>query len=650
MATLVTSIILLPLVGFAANGLLGKRLNSERISGLIGSGTVGLAFAAAVAIFVGMLGSPVEARSHVVTLFTWISAGAFRAHVGYQVDQLSILMTLVVTGVGFLIHVYSIGYMRGDPGFWRFFSYMNLFIFMMLTLVLADNYLLMFLGWEGVGLCSYLLIGFWHSRPFETGGYKPGAATTSDAAKKAFIVNRIGDFGFLIAMFLMIRQFGSVNFDDVFSRAFAATSPGDRTIFWITLLLFLGATGKSAQIPLYIWLPDAMAGPTPVSALIHAATMVTAGVYMVARSSILYALAPAVMQVVAVIGIATALFAACMGLVQNDIKKVLAYSTISQLGYMFLGLGVGAFTAGIFHVMTHAFFKALLFLGAGAVIHALHDEQDIRKMGGLGPVMPWTYKTFVIAALAISGIPPLSGFFSKDEILFRAFAQGSPALWLVGWITAGLTAFYMFRLVSLAFEGEGRWKAGSHPHEAPRVMTIPLILLAVLSVIGGVVGIPASLGGGNAIEHWLDPVFERAVLHLGVVHASSLPLEYGLMLLSVAIAAGGILGARTVYRRKPEIAAGIAARFAGLYKVVLNKFYVDEVYDSAVVTPVVKVSERFLWKWFDVNVIDGAVNGGAALMGWASGWLRRIQAGAVRSYAMAFVIGIIVVLGILILR
>ncbi len=650
MNSLVPLIVLFPLAGFLINGLLGKKLGSGRGSGLIGSAAVGIPFALAVVLFAGMLQRTPEDRAQIVSLFNWISAGSLSVNLAYQIDQLSILMVMVVTGVGFLIHVYSIGYMHGDPGTWRFFSYMNLFIFMMLNLVLADNFVVMFLGWEGVGLCSYLLIGFWHDRTFDTGGYAPGTATTSDAAKKAFIVNRIGDFGFLIAMFMIYHMFGSLSFEDVFPRATAAALPGDKTIIWITLLLFLGATGKSAQIPLYVWLPDAMAGPTPVSALIHAATMVTAGVYMVARCSILYALAPVTMHVVAIVGVATAIFAATMGLVQNDIKKVLAYSTISQLGYMFLAVGVGSFAAGIFHLMTHAFFKALLFLGAGAVIHALHDEQDIRRMGGLGAKLPTTSKTFLVAALAISGIPPLSGFFSKDEILFRAFSQGSALLWLAGWITAGLTAFYMFRLYSLTFEGEPRWAEAKHPHEAPAVMTLPLIVLAVLSIVGGFVGIPASLGGGNAIERWLAPVFEPANVQIALGHEAEPSTEILLMVLSIAMAVGGILAARRVYLRKPEIAARLSTSFGGVYRLLLNKYYVDEGYDLAVVRPIRDGSDKLLWKGFDVGIIDGVVNGAATVVALVSGLIRRIQTGVTQGYALVFVIGIVVVLGILILR
>jgi NADH-quinone oxidoreductase subunit L len=638
MYTYVSLIVLFPLIGFLINGLFGARIKSERVSGLIGVSAVALSFLTACAIFIEMLGLPVEERKHVVTLFQWISAGSFSINAAYQVDQLSILMTLVVTGVGSLIHIYSIGYMHGDKGFWRFFAYLNLFIFAMLNLVLADNFLLMFLGWEGVGLCSYLLIGFWYDRNFEK-------STTSDAAKKAFITNRVGDFGFLLGMFLIFTTFGSLQFDSVFAQA-ALFGKGDSILVWITLFLFVGATGKSAQIPLYIWLPDAMAGPTPVSALIHAATMVTAGVYMVARCAILFALAPATMHVIAVIGLATAFFAATIGLVQNDIKKILAYSTISQLGYMFLACGVGAFTAGLFHLMTHAFFKALLFLGAGAVIHGMHDEQDIQKMGGLKKYMPATYRTFFIAALAISGIPPLSGFFSKDEILWRAFADGSPWLWAVGALTAAMTAFYMFRLVTLTFEGKERFDTHhTHPHEAPKTMTMPLMILAGLSVVGGLIGIPASLGGGNRFEHFLEPVFEKASLKMSLPYHDPSAAEYLLMLVSVMIAVVSIYAARHIYLHRNDIALSVSKRFHGLYRLLLNKYYIDEVYDAAVVMPIKKTSETLLWKGVDVNVIDNAINTGAKLVGYTSGMVRRLQTGVTQTYAVIFLMGILFVLG-----
>ena len=634
--------VFLPLFGFLLNGLIGSRLKNETLIGTIGSGTVGIGFLIGSVIFVQMLGSPADERNHIVFLFPWITAGTLSAGFSYQIDQLSVLMMLIVTGVGFLIHVYSIGYMHGDPGFARFFAYLNLFIFAMLNLVLADNFLLMFLGWEGVGLCSYLLIGFWYDRKFEKG-------TTGDAAKKAFIVNRIGDFGFLIGMFLIFVTFGTLDFHSVFLQA-SAFEVGAPVIMWMTLALFLGATGKSAQIPLFVWLPDAMAGPTPVSALIHAATMVTAGVYMVARCSVLFALAPVTMQVVAVIGAVTAIFAASIGLVQNDIKKILAYSTISQLGYMFLALGVGAFAAGLFHVMTHAFFKALLFLGSGAVIHAMHEEQDIQKMGGLKAYLPVTYRTFLVGTIAIAGIPPLAGFFSKDEILWKAFAGGHWFLWFLGLLGAALTAFYMFRLLTLTFDGEKRWEAGKHPHEAPRSMTVPLVILAALSVVGGVAGIPASLGGGNAIEHWLDPVFEKAQEKIVLAGHPEGAVEYVLMALSVAVALGGIYYARMWYLKKKEVPQRLAESASGAYALLSNKYYIDELYDAAVVTPTWKISEKLLWKGIDVGVIDWLVNGTGKLVAGVSRGIRLFQTGVTESYMFVFLLGVVVIVGWLLAR
>jgi len=634
--------VFLPLLGFVVNGLAGKFIRNETAIGVIGSGTVGISFAIAVGIFFELLGAPVDERLRIVTLFPWISAGSLHSAFSYQVDQLSTVMMLIVTGVGFLIHVYAIGYMHGDRGTWRFFAYLNLFIFAMLNLVLADNFLLLFLGWEGVGLCSYLLIGFWYDRKFEKG-------TTGDAAKKAFVVNRIGDFGFLIGMFLIFTTFGTLEFRSVFAQA-SVMPVGAPVVLWIALALFVGATGKSAQIPLFVWLPDAMAGPTPVSALIHAATMVTAGVYMVARCSVLYALAPAAMTVVAVIGAATAIFAATIGLVQNDIKKVLAYSTISQLGYMFLALGVGAFAAGIFHVLTHAFFKALLFLGAGSVIHGLHDEQDIQHMGGLRSSMPVTAITFLLAAIAIAGIFPFSGFFSKDEILWKAFSQGHWILWLLGILGAGLTAFYMFRLYTLTFEGTPRYSHEKHPHESPKVMTVPLMILALLSVVGGLVGVPESLGGSNMIEHWLAPVFENAETKLAQTGGGVQALEYVLMALSVAIALSGIYLAWRWYLKKTEVPARLQQKAGKLYSLLWNKYYVDEVYDAAVVTPVVKGSEKLLWKNLDVGAIDWSVNALARTIGWIAKTARVVQTGVTESYVFAFVLGVFLILGWLILK
>ncbi|MGD0590972.1 MAG: NADH-quinone oxidoreductase subunit L [Bacteroidota bacterium] len=634
-------IVIFPLLGFLILGLFGSRMKSEKLIGILGSGTVGLSFLYALIVFFQMLSVEPDQRKQIVTVFTWLSTftgspSSFSVNVSYQIDQLSILLTLIVTGVGFLIHVYSIGYMHDDRGFWRFFAYMNLFVFAMLNLVLADNFLLLFLGWEGVGLCSYLLIGFWYEKKF-----------TGDAAKKAFVVNRIGDFGFILGMLLIFSTFGSLNFSAVFSGASMLTM-GNTTILWITLLLFVGAIGKSAQIPLYVWLPDAMAGPTPVSALIHAATMVTAGVYMVARCSILYALSPVALEVVAVIGVVTAVFAATIGLVQNDIKKVLAYSTISQLGYMFLAMGIGAFSAGIFHLMTHAFFKALLFLGAGAVIHAMHDEQDIQKMGGLKEYLPITYKTFLIGAIAIAGIPPFAGFFSKDEILWKTFSseQGSWIFWLLGVFGAAMTAFYMFRLVTLTFEGKRRFDHHLHPHEAPKTMTVPLIILAGLSIVGGFVGIPHWSG----IEHWLDPVFSPAQYKLMSGENSGGIMEYLLMAVSVGIAAAGIYAARWVYLQRIEIAASLQRRYPRVYRLLLNKYYVDEAYNAVIVEPAVKTSEEILWKVVDVTLIDGMVNGSAKVIGAIAQSLRKIQTGVAQFYAVVFIGGILFVITWLLLK
>ncbi|MBI5473162.1 MAG: NADH-quinone oxidoreductase subunit L [Ignavibacteriae bacterium] len=635
--------VFLPLVGFIINGLVGRKLKSEMLVGIIGSATVGISFVIAVMMFFEMLGAPVSERVHTVEYFNWIAAGALHVSFAYQIDQLSILMMLIVTGVGLLIHIYSIGYMHGDKGFWRFFAYLNLFIFAMLNLIMADNFLVLFLGWEGVGLCSYLLIGFWYDRKFDKG-------TTGDAAKKAFIVNRIGDFGFLVGMFLIFQMFGTLTFRDVFAQA-STLSVGNTTVVWMTLALFLGATGKSAQIPLFVWLPDAMAGPTPVSALIHAATMVTAGIYMVARCSVLFALAPTTMMVVAIVGAATALFAATIGLVQNDIKKVLAYSTVSQLGYMFLALGVGAFAAGLFHVMTHAFFKALLFLGSGSVIHAMHDEQDIQKMGGLKKYMPVTFWTFVAGMIAIAGIAPFSGFFSKDEILWKTFSSGNYFLWGIGLLGAVLTAFYMTRLTTLTFGGNERFDHHHvHPHESPKLMTVPLIILAVLSVISGFVGIPHSLGGNNAIEHWLDPVFEVAHRKMTMTPHGGEAIEYVLMIVSVAVAAGGIWLAYTWYLKKKEIPEKLAASNAGAYNLLLNKYKVDELYDAVIVMPMQKASDLFFWKIFDVKIIDGIVNGLPRLIAIVSGFSRKVQTGFTQSYVLVFILGVVAMLGYLLTK
>src|ERR1035437_638303 len=630
--------VLLPLLGFLVNGIFGSRIKNEKIIGWIGSGTIGLSFLIVVGAFFQTLALPADDRKTIVTLFNWLNVGGLNINVSYQVDQLSLVMALIVTGVGFIIHIYSIGYMHGDRGFWRFFAYMNLFIFAMMNLILSDNFVLLFLGWEGVGLCSYLLIGFWYDKNFEKG-------TTGDAAKKAFIVNRIGDFGFLLGMFLIYLTFGSLNFGEVFPRAASFNVPVS-TFNFIALFLFIGAIGKSAQIPLFVWLPDAMAGPTPVSALIHAATMVTAGVYMVARCSIIFAAAPAILTVIAIIGAFTAVFAASIGLVQNDIKKILAYSTVSQLGYMILAMGVGAFTSGIFHVMTHAFFKALLFLGAGSVIHSMHEEQDIQHFGGLKKYMPQTYFTFLIAAMAISGIPPLSGFFSKDDILWNTFANGHIILWFIGTATALLTAFYMFRLYFLTFEGKERFGHNKHPHESPKLMTIPLIVLAFLSAIGGFIGIPAVFSGdyGNLFERWLEPVFKSANSRLLIYGTHSNLEEIVLMSVTVIGAAFAIFFARYVYLKNPRFALNTSQKFKGFYNLLLNKYFVDELYNAVVVNPIARGSDKFLWRFTDITAIDGIVNGTASIINYISGKIRKIQTGVTQFYAVVMMLGIIIAL------
>jgi len=542
-------------------------------------------------------------------------------------------MLLVVTGVGFVIHVYSIGYMHNESGYYRFFAYMNLFLFSMLILVMASNFLLMFVGWEGVGLCSYLLIGFYFDRK-----------SAGDAGKKAFIVNRIGDVGFILGIFLVFLTFNSLDFEEVFRQIPAGTiEVGILTA--IGLLLFVGATGKSAQIPLYVWLPDAMEGPTPVSALIHAATMVTAGVYMVARCSPIFSRAPIALEVVIIVGAMTALMAATIGLVQTDIKRVLAYSTVSQLGYMFVALGAGAFSAGIFHLMTHAFFKALLFLGAGSVIHAMGGEQDLMRMGGLRKKTPITFLTMFIATLAISGIPPFAGFFSKDEILWSAWAHGHPIVWGFGILTAGLTAFYMFRLIFLTFFGKGRYseEVEHHLHESPPSMTLPLIILAVLSVIGGFVGVPVWMNlGPNRFFEFLKPSLAYTQ-HPEIGHFSH-STEIMFAFFSVLVACIAILFAYMIYIRRPEKAETMADRFRFLHRLLFRKYYVDELYDAAIINPTVKASDKVLWKGFDAGLIDGVVNGsGRTIQGFAS-ILKGIQNGLIRNYAVWILLGAVAVI------
>ncbi|MBD3258244.1 NADH-quinone oxidoreductase subunit L [candidate division GN15 bacterium] len=632
---------LFPLIGFLINGLLIGRVPKPLIS-LVACGTVGLSFITSVLLFFDLRSLPAEARHLEQTLFDWITAGSFHVDMGLLLDPLSAVMILVVSGVGFLIHVYSIGYMAHDKGYGRYFAYLNLFTFSMLTLVLADNFLLMFVGWEGVGLCSYLLIGFWFEKQ-----------SASDAGKKAFIVNRIGDFGFLLGMFIIFWEVGSLDFVTVMERAPEVFVLGGGLVTAATILLFVGATGKSAQIPLYVWLPDAMEGPTPVSALIHAATMVTAGVYMIARTNVLFMMAPDTLMVVAIIGAATALFAGTIGVAQNDIKRVLAYSTVSQLGYMFLACGVAAFTAGIFHLMTHAFFKALLFLGAGSVIHAMSEEQDMRRMGGLKKYLPITFGTFLIATLAISGIPGFSGFFSKDEILWKSFSSefGSPVLWVIGFLTAGLTAFYMFRLVYLTFYGKERMddETRHHIHESPATMTVPLMALAVLSVFGGFIGMPHIFGVTNWFEEWLHPVMAGSDSHHAVEYAMaavgghSASTEWLLMALSVALVLVSIFVARYFYLKKPGAATSLADKFAGVKNTLANKYYVDELYGAVIIRPTVYFS-LFLWKIIDVVIIDGFINGWATVWHDISNALRHAQGGRVRSYATVFTAGVVVLL------
>ncbi len=636
---------LFPLIGFLINGLFNRRI-SEKIAGLIGSASIGLSFIFSVWAFFLLTGLPENARSIQATWFDWIISGTFATSISFLYDPLSAVMMLVVTGVGFLIHVYSIGYMHKDGGVGRYFAYLNLFTFSMLMLVMANNLLLLYLGWEGVGLCSYLLIGFWF--------HKKSAA---DAGKKAFIVNRIGDFGFALGLMLLFWTLSAAGKPTINLTEISQLAPevlaGTGVVTLITLLLFLGATGKSAQLPLYVWLPDAMEGPTPVSALIHAATMVTAGVYMVCRLSALYTLAPFTMMVVAIVGAATALFAATIGTVQNDIKRVLAYSTISQLGYMFLACGVGAFASGIFHLMTHAFFKALLFMGAGSVMHALSGELDMRKMGGLKKYLPMTYFTMFVGTLAISGVPFFSGFFSKDEILYQAFVspQGSIILWAVGLVAAILTAFYMFRLLFMTFFGNSRLdpEVEKHVHESPKVMTYPLVVLAILAFIGGYIGLGPAMGGGAWFEKFLSPVFggehQVATEALPATHM----IEYLLVFASILAAGVGIYIAYQFYIKNPSAPKRLAERFSGLYTVVVNKYYVDEFYNAVIVQPLITIA-LFFWKITDVRIVDGFANGAAALIGKISGKFRYVQSGFVRNYALIFVIGVVALLSFVLLK
>ena len=687
---------LFPLAGFVVNASLGRRL-AKSISGGLACGAMIASFLVSVFLVWGILGH--DAAPLEFTAFQWMTSGTLRVPFTLRLDHLSALMILVVTGIGSLIHIYSTGYMHdeSDSEYARYFSYLNLFASFMLILVLGANFPVMFVGWEGVGLCSYLLIGFWFRKQ-----------SAADAGKKAFVVNRVGDFGFVVGMLLIFATFGTLDFQQVAaaanSRAIEHGAIG--VITAATLLLFLGATGKSAQIPLYVWLPDAMEGPTPVSALIHAATMVTAGVYMIGRNAVLFSHAPITLAIVAGIGVATALMAGTIGLVQNDIKRVLAYSTVSQLGYMFLAMGVSAYAAGIFHLYTHAFFKALLFLGSGAVIHALAGEQDLRNMGGLKKYLPVTYWTFLIGALAIAGVPLLSGFFSKDEILFRTFTSSNPnrmILWVAGMVTSLLTATYMFRLVFLTFHGEprsgtrgsahpeeeeplaqaGHGHAASHhhdshghahlPHDAPPSMAIPLIVLAIGSIVAGYVGVPHALGGSNRIERFLEPSFEvsdaagrleAAAPAVGAEAGDVRPVavqethpseaaeshdntstELTLMFVSSGVAIAGIVIAAYFWLRNRPAADGVAKRMHGVYTLLLNKYYVDELYDAAIVQPIKLLSTGGLWRGADAGIIDGAVNGVGQTVRATSGVLRRVQTGSVRTYAASLFLGVVLILG-----
>ena len=696
---------LFPLLGFAINASMGRRL-PKAVSGGLASLVMLASFAVSVMVVLQLASLAPAQRVVEQTLYTWISSGDFVLDLTLRVDPLASVMILVITGIGSLIHIYSTAYMHEEsaPEYARYFSYLNLFAFFMLVLVLGANFLVLFVGWEGVGLCSYLLIGFWFEK-----------RSAADAGKKAFVVNRIGDYAFILGTLLLFVRFGTLDFQ----RLASAVAPlGAETTFGVlsvaTLLLFIGATGKSAQIPLYVWLPDAMEGPTPVSALIHAATMVTAGVYMIGRNAVLFSHAPETMAVVAVIGAATALMAGTIGLVQNDIKRVLAYSTVSQLGYMFLAMGVGAFGAGIFHLYTHAFFKACLFLGSGAVIHALHGEQDIRNMGGLKAGLPITYWTFLVGSLAIAGVPLLAGFFSKDEILYETFAHGHVILWTIGILTSLLTATYMFRLVFLTFHGERRHEApapqhpeeeepaahrpaadlhrpgadlhrpaadlhrpGSdlhqpaadshrpaaeahHLHDAPPAMALALVVLAIGSVLAGYAGVPHAIGGNNALGAWLAPSFaarsattlaDQAVGEVGEPRAGEAGeaggegLELSLMVVSSIVALVGIGLAAFIWLKRREIADKAAAAFPGLYRLLLNKYYVDEVYDATIVQPIRIVSQEGLWRGVDVQVIDGAVNGTASIVDGSSSLLRRLQSGSVRAYAGSLFIGVVLILG-----
>ncbi len=620
--------ILVPFAGFLLNFLFGSKIPKSLVS-IIGCGSILIALAMNIMLFVSALDGPAT-----ITYFNWIHAGSFSVDFSFLIDRLSVLMLLIITGVGFLIHLYSVGYMHDDDAYFRYFAYLNLFVFFMQMLVMGSNYLIAFIGWEGVGLCSYLLIGFWYKN-----------TNYNNAAKKAFIMNRIGDLGFLIGIFWIFNQFGSINYKEVFAGAqgfIINNNYNDTVIIFITVLLFIGAIGKSAQIPLYTWLPDAMAGPTPVSALIHAATMVTAGIYVIVRSHVLYSLAPFTQDIIAIVGITTAFFAATIGLAQNDIKKVLAYSTVSQLGYMFVALGVGAYGSGMFHLMTHAFFKALLFLCAGSVIHAMGGEQDMRVMGGLRKKLPITFITMLTGTLAISGIPPFAGFFSKDEILAKAY-EHNPILWVVGLITAVITAVYMFRMLFLTFYGNFRGDAHqeSHLHESPSTMTIPLMVLAVLSLVGGFLGIPEVFGGKHILNDYFAPIFSdiATVPHTGTVLSHS--MEFILMAVSVGLVLVAIYFASRMFIKKT--AEGMDEEPKGFAKLLANKYYVDEIYDTLIVKPADWFS-GFIYRFLELDFIDGMVNGIGRATNYSGKTIRKLQTGHIGFYLFAMTICIVILI------
>lgn len=622
MIKLVALIPLFPLIGFLINGFFGKKI-SKGLSGTIASVAVLASFIVSVLIFLDLEHS--EIKSQTVCLFSWINSDTLKIPFEFLVDPLSSWFLLIITGIGFLIHIYSIGYMHDDEGFSRFFTYLNLFIFFMLLLVLGNNYLIMFVGWEGVGLCSYLLIGFW----FKNTAY-------NNAAKKAFIMNRVGDLGFLLGIILIFVTFGSITYGEVFA---SASNGSEATVTAIALLLFVGAMGKSAQLPLYTWLPDAMAGPTPVSALIHAATMVTAGIYMIVRSNVFYSMSDFASEVVAIVGVTTALFAATIGLFQNDIKKVLAYSTVSQLGLMFLGLGVHAYSSSVFHVTTHAFFKALLFLGAGSVIHAMGGEQDMRKMGGLKKALPVTFVTMLIGTIAISGIPPFSGFFSKDEILAHTY-EHSPTLWFFGMVASMLTAFYMFRLLYLTFyrKFRGTHEQEHHLHESPKSMTIPLIVLAVLAIVGGALGLPEFWGATNWMHHHLDSIIAHK--NPSILNHTK---EWTLMGIAVLAAGATIFFAYMVYIKNRILPEANDQKLTGIKKLIYNKYYVDELYEAVITKPLDVLSVVF-YKFLDLQVVDGIVNGVGSAVTGVSTLVRKVQTGHIGFYIFGMVLGIIAIL------